>query len=141
MPGYSHDSPPRSLIIVADDDDDSRTLIAGFLRRAGFSVIETHDGTELCEVVEQEARSELRPRAVVSDVGMPGCDGLAATRRLHELMPGLPVLLVTGYRDPETWRAARAAGAAFVLAKPVHSEVLLDAVHDAVDQAVSLQGA
>ena len=59
---------------------------------------------------------------------MPGCDGVNATRALLSQYPLVHVILVTGCRDPGTWRDAYASGAGVVLAKPVQAQALLVAV-------------
>jgi DNA-binding NarL/FixJ family response regulator len=59
--------------------------------------------------------AELKPNVVVMDIEMPRQDGLAATRRLREVLPGLVIVVVTAHRDPQ-WvlRATQAGASAFV---------------------------
>src|SRR3954452_15752777 len=59
--------------------------------------------------------AELRPNIVVMDIEMPRQDGLAATRRLREVLPELVIVVVTAHRDPQ-WvlRATQAGASAFV---------------------------
>ena len=59
--------------------------------------------------------AELRPDLVVMDIEMPRQDGLAATRRLREVVPDLVIVVVTAHRDPQ-WvlRATQAGASAFV---------------------------
>jgi DNA-binding NarL/FixJ family response regulator len=59
--------------------------------------------------------AELRPDVVVMDIEMPRQDGLAATRRLREVLPDLVIVVVTAHRDPQ-WvlRATQAGASAFV---------------------------
>src|SRR4051794_18719214 len=71
----------RSALVAADDDD-SRMLLATVFRRAGFNVIEASDGDELIERYSALSESSA-PMIVVSDIGMPGCDGISATQRLR----------------------------------------------------------
>jgi DNA-binding NarL/FixJ family response regulator len=59
--------------------------------------------------------AELKPDIVVMDIEMPRQDGLAATRRLREVVPDLVIVVVTAHRDPQ-WvlRATQAGASAFV---------------------------
>ncbi len=112
--------------LVADDDDDSRALLATVLRRAGFEVVEACDGDEL--IARYSALSSRSgPTVVVSDIGMPGCDGISATQRLRSESL-VPIVLVTAFDDPETLKSARSAGADLVLFKPVSAASLVRAV-------------
>ncbi len=120
--------PFAAQIAVADDDDDSRTLMASALRRCGYEVSEARNGEELLSRCEALVRSSRPPDLVVSDIGMPGCDGVNATRALLSQCPLLRVILVTGYRDADTWRDAYASGASLVIAKPVKVSTLVAAI-------------
>src|SRR5436190_1757044 len=108
---------PAGRALVADDDDDTRTLMASALRRAGFEVRESADGDEL---VASFAETTSMRTLVVSDIGMPKCDGIKATLALKKLSPLTPVLLVTAFGNPRTLASARDAGADVVLTKPLN---------------------
>ncbi|MDB4990439.1 MAG: hypothetical protein JWN04_5617 [Myxococcaceae bacterium] len=114
--------------LVADDDDDFRTLVSGALRRAGYQVCEARDGEEL---IERYAALRVLTRqhlVVVSDIGMPGRDGVTATASLRLASADVPILLVTGERSPHILRDARAAGANVVLSKPVDGPTIVAAL-------------
>jgi response regulator NasT len=126
----SHQEPSRALhvrnALVADDDEDSRTLLASVLRRAGFCVVEASDGDELIERYSA-LEAGAKPTVVVSDIGMPGCDGISATQKLRSESP-VPIVLVTAFEDQATLQSARSAGADLVLFKPVDAASLVRAV-------------
>ena len=61
---------------------------------------------------------------ILSDINMPGMDGLELLRQIRRLRPELPVLMVTAYGDDERKRRAGELGAAAFLAKPVDFERL-----------------
>ncbi|HEY6881508.1 MAG TPA: response regulator [Polyangiales bacterium] len=114
--------------LVADDDDDFRTLAARALRRAGFQVCEARDGEELVERFAALRVLTDQHVVVVSDIAMPGRDGVTATAVLRNASPELPIVLVTGESSPLIWRAAQSAGASMVLAKPVDCTTLVERV-------------
>lgn len=111
---------------VADDDDDACTLVANALRRGGFEVHVAHNGHELLACFMEHATERA---VVVSDIGMPGCDGIAATIAVKKLAPHALIVLVTAFVDEATVLVARDAGAAVVLHKPLDLHVLLGTVH------------
>jgi CheY-like chemotaxis protein len=70
--------------------------------------------------------AEIRPELIVilSDINMPGMDGLELLREVRGLRPELPVLMVTAYGDDERRRRADELGAAAFLTKPVDFDQL-----------------
>jgi DNA-binding NarL/FixJ family response regulator len=70
---------------------------------------------------------------VVSDIGMPGCDGISATQALR-INSLVPIVLITAFEDAETLQSARSAGADLVLFKPVDSASLVSAVRSVARQ-------
>jgi CheY-like chemotaxis protein len=122
-----HDG-PLPYVLVADDDDDARGFVASVLRRAGLQVCEACDGEELLERYRALRVLAADGVVVVSDIGMPGCDGIRATGELRKASSEVPIVIVTAFEDPATSRLAYEAGADVVLIKPVGRETLLDAV-------------
>jgi len=114
--------------LVADDDDDFRTLVCAALRRAGFQVCEARDGEELVERYAALRILTSQHLVVVSDIAMPGRDGVAATAALRNASLDVPILLVTGESNPSVLGAARAAGATHVLSKPCDGPTIVEAV-------------
>ena len=120
----SDDAP---LILCADDDEDILSLVALRLRRAGYEVVQAHDGHEALEL----ARSR-RPDVAVLDVMMPRLTGhevLAAIRADDELRELKVVLLSARVQEVDVERGME-AGADAYLAKPFRAEDLLDQVKD-----------
>jgi two-component system cell cycle sensor histidine kinase/response regulator CckA len=85
---------PDPLLLFAEDDVLLRRSVARGLRRAGFRVREAADGMAALGALEAEP-----PTLLLSDVRMPGMDGIALTRAVRARFPDLPVLLVSGYAD------------------------------------------
>ena len=113
---------PAWHALVADDDDDTRILMAGALRRAGFAVSESSNGEELVASFAAFGSSQT---IVVSDIGMPKCDGIEATIAVKKLAPRTPVLLVTAFGDPRRLAEAHDAGADQVMKKPLDMDDLV----------------
>ena len=111
----------RERILVVDDDEPSRHVMAETLSDAGYTVEEAADGYEALEIAARRS-----PDLVVSDLAMPGIDGIELTRRLHVFARGVPVVLTTGLdetRDVVT--AAHAYGAVACLKKPMSLDELI----------------
>jgi CheY-like chemotaxis protein len=111
----------RERILVVDDDEPSRHVMADTLSDAGYSVEEAADGYEALEIAARHS-----PDLVVSDLAMPGIDGIELARRLHAFARDLPVVLTTGLdetRDVVT--AANAYGAVACLKKPMSLDELI----------------
>lgn len=88
------------VILIAEDELLLRMSAARGLERLGYRVRQAADGEAALARLEEE-----RPALLISDIRMPGLDGIELTRRARARHPGLPVLLVSGYAD----EAARAA--------------------------------
>jgi CheY-like chemotaxis protein len=108
-------------ILVVDDEPDVADLFRQRFRR------ETRDGTYVMHFAASAAEAlqrlggEVLPPLIVilSDINMPGMDGLALLREIKKLRPDLPVMMVTAYGDEERRRQATASGAADFITKPV----------------------
>ena len=122
-----------TTILVIDDDDDIRDVISMTLVRAGCEVETAMDGDQGLAAVK--ARLDSPFDLVISDVFMPGKDGIEFLGSLRQLYPNLPVIAVTGgftgvkkpYADSMT-----AMGAAQSLLKPFTPAELLTAVESAL---------
>jgi CheY-like chemotaxis protein len=108
-------------ILVVDDEPDVAELFRQRFRR------ETRQGTYVLHFATsgEEALDKLadgvRPELIVilSDINMPGMDGLSLLREIRQRRPDLPVMMVTAYGDDERRRSASKAGAHQFLTKPV----------------------
>jgi CheY-like chemotaxis protein len=119
-------------ILVVDDEPDVADLFRQRFRR------ELRDGTyrlqfaPSAEAALDHLRSDARhdPVLVLSDVNMPGTDGLALLEAIHQEWPELPVMMVTAYGDEERRRRAASLGAADFLSKPVDFDHLKRRLRD-----------
>jgi DNA-binding NarL/FixJ family response regulator len=112
-------------VVVADDHPVFRYGLLAVLEGAdGIEAVgEADDGAGLLEVVERE-----RPDVVVTDLSMPGLDGVAATRQILARSPGTGVLVLTLHDDDATMLAALRAGARGYLVKGADRAEIVRAV-------------
>jgi two-component system response regulator MprA len=111
---------PEAAILVVDDDAPIRRMLDRTLSAEGYVVETAADGGEALAAVERSA-----PDLVVLDVGMPGVDGLAVSRRLRAKGLSVPVLLLTARDSVPDRVAGLDAGADDYLVKPFATEELL----------------
>jgi two-component system, OmpR family, alkaline phosphatase synthesis response regulator PhoP len=116
-------------VMVAEDDEASRTVMARFLRRANYEVIEAVDGREAIAAARDVD-------AVLLDVMLPGMDGWDVLTVLREQHPDLPVLFVTALSDAENELRGLRAGADDYLGKPID----LDVMHARLTAALRRRG-
>lgn len=99
-------------VLVVDDDDLSRHVVARRLLRWGYQPVPCANAEG---AIAELGRGMVT--ALVSDLHMPGMDGLALVRAALALRPELPVFLLTACPTPALWAQARAAGARDLLVK------------------------
>ncbi len=80
-------------ILVVEDDDDVRSYVCDVLRGLHYNVLSAPGAQGALSLLQHNKNISL----LLSDVVMPGVDGLAIARRAREIRPGLPVMLMTGY--------------------------------------------
>ncbi|HZK49207.1 MAG TPA: response regulator, partial [Thermoleophilia bacterium] len=86
------------LVLVVEDEDPLRRLVQAILLRLGYTVAVAANGNEAVELVEG---AELKPELVITDVVMPGMNGVALAKRLRKTLPDLKVIFMSGYTDAE----------------------------------------
>jgi FixJ family two-component response regulator len=119
----------KPIVFVVDDDPSMRRALESLLRSVGHEVRLFSTAPELMQAVSTEAAGCL-----VLDVRLPGMSGLAFQQELKNAGISLPIIFITGHGDvPMTVRAMK-AGAAEFLTKPFDDQVLLDAVHAALER-------
>jgi CheY-like chemotaxis protein len=116
----------RASILVVDDELDVADLFRQRFRhevRQGTYVM--HFAASGVEALDRLA-GEIQPQlvAVLSDINMPGMDGLELLAEIKRRFPDLPVMMVTAYGDKERRRVAAEKGAAEFLTKPVDFDFL-----------------
>ena len=114
-------------VLLIDDDPHLRQALAQTLDLAGLRVQAFADALKVAQDLPDDW-----PGVVVSDIRMPGIDGLQLLERLHGRDAELPVILITGHGDVPLAVQAMRAGAWDFLEKPFPSDTLLDGVRRAL---------
>ncbi|HAR67217.1 MAG TPA: hypothetical protein DCR55_13535 [Lentisphaeria bacterium] len=104
-------------ILVVDDDEAVRDSLSGYLEAEGWTVKQAASGPEALEVVRTAAID-----AVISDIRMPGMDGITLLKKLKELHSDVEVLITTGHSSEDTAISALKAGAFDYFRKPLEGQ-------------------
>ena len=126
--------PPGGLILLVDDDTAVRTTTRRLLRHHGFEVLEATTGDAAVQLFS-ESRDRLL--AMLTDIRMPGMDGVQLARTVRRQAPGFPIVFITGYSDADTDHGTDLAGIP-LLAKPFSSARLLEVVRLAAASSPSV---
>jgi CheY-like chemotaxis protein len=107
-----------SILVVDDEPDVADMFRQRFRREARQGTYVMHFATSGAEALKLEG--EIKPAlvAVLSDINMPGMDGLELLGEIKQRRPDLPVMMVTAYGDDERRRRARELGAFEFITKP-----------------------
>ena len=114
---------------VVDDDQSVRWVLEKALRQADMRTRSFERGEHLLDAIEKET-----PDVLITDVRMPGMDGLALLDRLSRICPELPVIVVTAHSDLENAVAAYQGGAFEYLPKPFDVDEAIELVSKAARQ-------
>ena len=119
-------------VILVDDDPSARRAIGRMVRLLGLDVEEASEAGAALDLT-----LAYRPDVVLTDLRMPGMDGVELIRKLRERSPGLPIVAMSAFIELEPAMRALRAGASDFLAKPVVLEDLMVALDRAVAAARS----
>jgi two-component system response regulator HydG len=119
----------QGRILIVDDEVNARTALIELLRDEGYVVDSAADGFKALGKV-----ADFAPDLVVTDLKMPGMDGLQLLEKLRENDPELPIIVMTAFGEIETAVRAMRAGARDYLAKPVNMGELSAVVSRELEQ-------
>ena len=119
---------PPTQILLAEDDQEMRAMIAVQLRDDGYDVIEARNGVELMRAARRFEDALLPFDLIVTDIRMPGWNGLEALDHLRRSGNNVPVIVMTAFGDARIHALAESLGAAVVLDKPFDLDDLRTAV-------------
>ena len=110
-------------ILLAEDDDSLRGFLARALERAGYEVTSCADGEEALDALDEGDWDLL-----LTDIVMPGVDGIEVARQAAARFHGLRIMFITGFAAVALAAGDRAPPGARVLSKPVHLREIVSEV-------------
>jgi CheY-like chemotaxis protein len=126
--------PDQQSILVIDDDEPIRELLRTILEREGYRVLEAPDGDEGLKQF-----TETPTDLVITDLIMPGKEGIETIRDLRQKFPGVKIIAVSGGGriGPDSYlKMAKGVGALRTLSKPFDRTVLLKTVEEVIEMDV-----
>lgn len=123
----------RPSILVVDDEASLRTTLAANLELDGFDVVEASDGVEALALARTRAFD-----LVLTDIRMPGMNGVDLFRAIRQLHPTVPVLLMTAFAVEHLIQQALREGVYMVIPKPFDVEQLVHSLQAALHRPVVL---
>lgn len=117
---------PANKILIVDDEQAIVRLLSMSLKSDGYDTCTAASGEEALDVFEKQS-----PDIVVTDIKMPGMDGLELLKRIKDLDPDKEVIIVTGHGDIDSTITALQYGASDFINKPVRDEALAIALERA----------
>jgi two-component system response regulator HydG len=119
---------PRPRILVVDDEPSARGGLDKLLSQDGYTVRTAESGERALEIA-----ADFSPDVVVTDLKMPGIDGVALLERLRKQDADLPVIVVTAFGEVGSAVAAMRAGAENFLTKPIDFDALAVSIQRALE--------
>jgi two-component system, NtrC family, nitrogen regulation response regulator GlnG len=120
----------HNTVWVLDDDKSIRWVLEKSLTRSGLNTQSFDNGDDLLHRLEKE-----RPDAIISDIRMPGINGLDLLSTVHERFPQLPVIIMTAHSDLDSAVSSYSRGAFEYLPKPFDIEEAVAMTQRALEHA------
>ncbi|MBU1163272.1 MAG: response regulator [Proteobacteria bacterium] len=118
-------------LLLIDDEEPIRVALARSLRSDGYEVLTAENGEKGIEVFKKES-----PSIVLTDIKMPGMDGIEVLKRIKEISPGTEVIVITGtlYEDMDITVQSLQLDASDFITKPITDEGLSVALRRAKER-------
>ena len=118
-----------TTVLLVEDDPFNLQAVTIYLELMGVQVEQAHNGYEALQKLDQNTF-----HVVVSDIRMPGINGLDLTKRIHQTRPGVPVVLMTGDPTAPPLSAVKESEAVDLLVKPFLPPELIRRIRRAVGE-------
>jgi two-component system nitrogen regulation response regulator NtrX len=119
----------NEIILIVDDEESVRKSLADVMRDEGYEVMTASSGKEGIDTL-----TETSPALVLLDIAMPEMDGIETLRRIREIRPDMPVIMVTGHGTIETAVKTTKMGAYDFLVKPPELQHLTLVVKHGIEE-------
>lgn len=123
--------PPKNAVSIVEDDESLRLALVGLIRSVGY------EARGFASAEEYLAVQDGQCACVITDLHMPGINGIEMMMKLREMDYSVPAIMITARAEPTIEARARAAGALCVLHKPFEAEALLDCLQRALAKGAS----
>jgi CheY-like chemotaxis protein len=117
----------RDIILVVDDEPSVLKVMRIALEKSGFRVVVAENGAEALEKFKQ-MRDQIR--VLITDMAMPGMNGLDLIRSIRNLNPAVDIVATTGMTTSDQMQAIRDGGVRHVLSKPCGSRQLIELIRE-----------
>jgi DNA-binding NtrC family response regulator len=117
-----------TTILVVDDNEDLLETFAMILKRRGFSVETADNGAAAVDKFKEQSFD-----VTLMDIVMPEMNGVEALRRIKEIQPEAPVILMTAYSDEDLIQVAREEGVRHIIHKPIRIDQLIEIITEAAE--------
>jgi UDP-3-O-[3-hydroxymyristoyl] N-acetylglucosamine deacetylase len=122
-------------ILIVDDEESIRRSLSGVLQDEGYTVLLAADGEQALAMINDMALS-----LVLLDIWMPGMDGIETLKKIKEINPELPVVMISGHATIATAMTATKLGALDFIEKPLDLYSTVHAVRAALQPSLIAQG-
>ena len=125
--GHAHENLDghQRLVLLVDDEANIRTVCGTAMRKHNFKVVEANNGTEALLKIT-ELKHDLA--CVVTDIHMPNLDGVSFIRIIRRMLPGLPVIAMSGRLEGAELEQIKAQKISAIIEKPFQVKTLLAAL-------------
>jgi len=115
-------------VLLVDDNNGQRMTLESILKKSGFNIVSADCGNAALSVAEKEQFA-----AALLDIKMPDITGIEVLKELKSHQPGIVVIMMTGYSEPDYCISALNAGASAYLLKPANIEQIKALLHQAIE--------
>jgi two-component system response regulator HydG len=115
----------KPTILVVDDNQDLLETFAMILKRRGYHVQTAVNGTSAVDKFKEQNFD-----VTIMDIVMPEMNGVDASRKIKEIQPEAPIILMTAYSDEELLQSALEGGVTQVIHKPIRIDQLIDLINE-----------